>query len=232
LDKSGLQKDIHYIREASGKGAEGNRLRPDVIINLPENKHLVIDSKLSLVDYERYSSMENDAEKQNALKLHTNSVKKHIAELCEKNYAQIHGINTPDFTLMFIPIEPAFHAAIESDPELFANAYEKNIVLTSPSTLIPTLKIIHNIWRQENQNRNAIEIAKAGAALYDKFIGFLENMKKIGESIDKSKNIYDEAMGQLSTGRGNLVKAADKMRLLGIKPNKKLPIDFIQSEDE
>ena len=160
------------------------------------------------------------------LKNHTASVRNHIKQLSVKDYQNLHGINTPDFVILFIPLESAFHVAIESDRELFAEAYEKNIVLTSPTTLIPTLKIIYNIWRQESQNKNAMVIAEAGGKLYDKFVGFVENMKKIGSSIENSKKVYDDAFKQLSDGKGNLITQAEKMRELGVKASKKLTIEF------
>lgn len=229
LDRSGLVKDEHYVREQNLKNDEGSNARPDVIINLPENRNLIIDSKLSLVDYERYSSADDDAEKIIHLKKHTDAMRKHIKDLSAKNYQKLHGINTPDFIIMFIPLESAFHIAIEFDRELFVEAYEKNIVLTSPTTLIPTLKIIYNIWRQETQNKNAMAIAEAGGRLYDKFAGFVDNMKKIGTSIDSTKKVYDDAFKQLSEGRGNLISQTERMRELGAKASKRLSIDV--SED-
>lgn len=231
LDRSGLVKELHYTREKILKSEEGSSFKPDVIINLPEKRNLVIDSKLSLIDYERFSNSEEDVDKSMHLKNHTASVRNHIKQLSVKDYQNLHGINTPDFVIMFIPLESAFHIAIEFDRELFAEAYEKNIVLTSPTTLIPTLKIIYNIWRQESQNKNAMVIAETGGKLYDKFVGFVDNMKKIGSSIDNSKKIYEDAFKQLSDGRGNLITQAEKMRELGVKASKKLTIEFNEEYD-
>jgi DNA recombination protein RmuC len=205
LERSGLIKDEHYSRERILKSEEGSSFRPDVIINLPEKRNLVIDSKLSLIDYERFSNSEEDVDRAIHLKKHAESVRNHIKQLSVKDYQNLHGINAPDFVIMFIPLESAFHVAIEFDREIFGEAYEKNIILTAPTTLIPTLKIIHNIWRQETQNKNAMVIAEAGGKLYDKFVGFADNMKKIGSSIDNSKKIYNEAYKQLTDGRVHIL---------------------------
>ncbi|MFC1617014.1 DNA recombination protein RmuC [Candidatus Margulisiibacteriota bacterium] len=228
LEKSGLVKDREFVIQDSYKNDEGKRQRPDVILKLPENKQMVIDSKVSLSAYERFFSAEEDMEKTIALKGHVDSIRNHIKELSAKNYQNIYDLNSLDFVLMFMPIEPAFGLAVQQQPTLFQEAFEKNIVLVSPSTLLATLKIIANMWRQEYQNKNAQEIARQGGALYDKFVSFIEDMEKIGERISGTQKIYDEAMNKLSTGKGNLVNRTQVIKKLGAKTTKKLAEKFIE----
>ncbi len=230
LDRSGLIKNEHYTLQKGFKDGEGSTLKPDVIIHMPEQKHLVIDSKLSLVDYERYCNVENSEERKVHLKNHIGSIKRHISELAGKNYQNLYGITPPDFVLMFIPIESALHTALESDGELYNDALQRNIVLLSPTTLIPTLKIIYNIWRQEKQNRNALAIADAGGRLYDKLVAFVGDLQDVGQHIDRSKKSYESALSKLSSGRGNLVGMAEKMKALGAKTSKQLPPDLLIEE--
>jgi DNA recombination protein RmuC len=226
LESSGLLKEEHYTIQTSLKGEESKRLQPDVIIHLPENKHLIIDSKVSLVDYEKYVNADDGAAKDALLKNHINSIYKHVDNLSSKEYQKALGVNPPDFVLMFIPIESAVLVAIESDRELFVYAWEKNVAIISPTTLIPTLKIINSIWRQESQNKNALAIAETGGKLYDKFAGFLDDLQQVGKCIDNAKCNYDDAIKKLSTGRGNIIGMTQKMKDMGAKASKNLPAEI------
>jgi DNA recombination protein RmuC len=232
LEKSGLRKDHEYEIQKSVQTEEGRRLQPDVIVRLPDEKRLVIDSKVSLKAFERYSSTDDPAEQQLQLKQHIQSLRSHVKNLSGKNYEQIHGFKSPDFVLMFIPIEPAFGAAMQKDPELYNEAFEKNIIIVSPTTLLATLATIENVWKQEYQNRNAMEIAKRGGLLYDKFVGFVDNLEQIGTRIRQTQDSWSSAMKQLSTGSGNLVGQAEKLRKLGANASKTLPQDLVQEENE
>ncbi len=210
---------------------EENRLRPDIIVYLPEKKHLIIDSKVSLVDYERYCNEEVPETRAALIKSHIASVKNHIMELSSKEYQKALGINPPEIILMFVPIETALLAALENDKELFVFAYNRNIALISPTTLIPTLKIIHTIWRQENQNKNAIAIADTGGKLYDKLVGFLNDLQDVGKSIDKAKNSYESAFKKVSTGKGNILNMAERMKEMGAKASKNIPAEIGYDEE-
>lgn len=232
LEKSGLRKDHEYEIQKSVQTEEGRRLQPDVIVRLPDEKRLVIDSKVSLKAFERYSSADDPTEQQTQLKQHIQSLRSHVKNLSGKNYEQIHGFRSPDFVLMFIPIEPAFGAAMQKDPELYNEAFEKNIIIVSPTTLLATLATIENVWKQEYQNRNAMEIAKRGGLLYDKFVGFVENLEQIGTRIRQTQDSWSSAMKQLSTGSGNLVGQAEKLRKLGANASKALPQDLIEENNE
>jgi DNA recombination protein RmuC len=222
LEKSGLIKGAQYEVQVSKTAEDGKRLQPDVIINLPEDKHLIIDSKVSLTAYEKYTNSENERDKETDLKNHLLSIRSHIKGLSEKNYQTLYEIGSLDFVLLFMPIESAFSLAVQNDPVLFTDAYDKNIVIVSPSTLIATLRTIASIWRQENQNRNALEIARQGGQLYDKFVSFSEDLIKIGENLNTTKKNYELAMNKLSTGKGNLVNRADKLKELGAKATKNM----------
>ncbi|MHB1688547.1 MAG: DNA recombination protein RmuC [Ignavibacteriaceae bacterium] len=235
LEKSGLVKGREYIVQESYTGEDKKRFQPDIIINLPENKSLVIDSKVSLVAYERYSSAEGETERVNALREHIASLKNHIKGLSGKNYQNLYQIQSLDFVLMFMPIEPAFSLAVQYEPGLFNEAFEKNIVIVSPSTLLATLRTIASIWRQEKQNKNALEIARQSGALYDKFVGFVEDLINIGSKIDAAKGSYSDAMKKLHEGSGNLVSRAEKIKSLGAKATKSLPkplLDRTDNDDE
>lgn len=233
LEKSGLMKDREYFVQVSLTGEDGNRLQPDVVVNLPDEKAIVIDSKVSLNAYERYSSAETDAEIELARKEHLMSVRNHLKGLSSKNYQKIHGLNSLDFVLLFIPIEPAFATAVQADPAIFQEAFDKNIVIVSPTTLLATLRTIASIWRQEHQNRNALEIAKKGGDMYDKFVAFADDLLKLGSQMDTSKKTYDEAMKKLSTGTGNLVKRAADLKKLGINSGKNInPLLSAATEEE
>ncbi len=233
LERSGLVRDEHYTVQESFTDENGKRLRPDVIVKLPEKKSVIIDSKVSLVAYEKYSSADNDAESEKAVKDHLLSIRAHIKGLSAKDYQNIEDINPPDFVLMFIPIESAFSLALQKDSTVFNDAFEKNIVIVSPSTLLATLRTIENIWRRENQNRNAMEIARQSGALYDKFVGFIEDLSDIGKRLDQSKTSYRKAMNKLHEGQGNIVKRIENIKELGAKASKSLPDNLLDSaEDE
>lgn len=223
LEKSGLVKGREYFVQESLVTEAGKRFQPDVIINLPENKSIIIDSKVSLVAYERYISAEDEDEKAKALRDHIISIRSHLKNLSSKNYQTLYQLNSLDFVLMFMPIEPAFALAVQEDPNLFNDAFEMNIVIVSPSTLLATLRTIASIWRQENQNKNALEIAKQAGALYDKFVSFYNDLIDVGKKLDAAKDSYEEAMKKVHDGRGNLIAGVEKMKSLGAKASKSLP---------
>jgi len=227
LERSGLRKGEEYSVQESFTSEDGSRKRPDVIINLPEKKKIIIDSKVSLVDYERFVSAEED-QKNIHLKSFVGSVKKHIKELSEKEYQNLFENGSLDFVLMFIPIEPAFSMAIQFGDNLYVDAYDKNIIIVSPSTLLATLRTIANIWKQEHQNRNVLEIAKQSGALYDKFVGFVNDLIDVGNRMDQAKSSYEGAMKKLSDGSGNLVNRAEKIKELGAKTSKSLPQSIVE----
>jgi DNA recombination protein RmuC len=222
LERSGLRKGEEYTVQESFTTEEG-RKRPDVIVHLPENKKIIIDSKVSLVHYERFVSAETEEEKNLNLRSFIDSVKKHIKDLSDKKYQNLFDEGSLDFVLMFIPIEPAFSLAIQFGENLYVDAYDKNIVIVSPSTLLATLRTIANIWKQEYQNQNVLEIAKQSGALYDKFVGFVDDLVAVGNRIDQTKSSYVDAMKKLSEGSGNLINRAEKIKKLGAKTSKLLP---------
>ncbi len=222
LEKSGLEKGREYETQVSETTEEGKRFQPDVVVKLPDSKNIIIDSKVSLTAYERSVNAETDEERISNLKLHISSIRTHLKGLGEKNYQNLFGIEGLDFVLLFIPIEPAFTLAVQQDPELFNDAYSKNIVIVSPTTLIATLRTISSIWKQEYQNKNAIEIARQGGALYDKFVAFTEDLKTVGKHIDGTQKAYVESMKKLYDGTGNLVKKAEDIKKLGAKASKQL----------
>jgi len=232
LEKSGLVKDREYIIQMSLTTEDGKRYQPDIVVNLPDGKHLIIDSKVSLNAYERFSSAESDEERQLALKEHLISVKKHIKDLSDKNYQTLYQLKTLDFVLLFIPIEPAFALSVQGDAQLFNEAFDKNIVIVSPSTMLATLRTVASIWRQENQNKNAIEIARQGGALYDKFSGFVEDLISLGNKMRDSQKTYEAAMNKLSTGSGNLVRRTEELKKLGAKATKNLPQSLLDRSEE
>jgi DNA recombination protein RmuC len=227
LERSGLTKGQEYEREVVVEGADFTVQRPDVIIHLPDNKHIVIDSKVSLVAYERLMSADTEVHRDAYLKDHISSLRSHVKLLSEKNYQNAQNINTPDFVLMFLPIEASFSVAVQGDSEIFAYAWERKIVIVSPTTLLATLRTISSIWKQENQTKNAQEIARLSGALYDKFIGFAEDMAKIKANIDRTSGAYDDAMKKMKEGSGNIIRTAEKIKELGAKTgNKSLPAGF------
>jgi DNA recombination protein RmuC len=222
LDKSGLVKGREYKIQESLINEDGKRSQPDVIIDLPENKKIIIDSKVSLTAYEKYCSTDNENEKSVFLDQHITSIRKHIKELSPKNYQDLYGINSLDFVLMFVPVEPAFSLAIQKDWSLLNEAYEKRIVMISTSTLLVTLRTISNLWRQENQNKNSLEIARQAGAMYDKFVGFTEDLVELGRKIQTAQKFYEDAMNKFSKGTGNLVKRAQNIKELGAQTTKSL----------
>lgn len=231
LEKSGLVKGREYVVQESITSDSGKRFQPDVIINLPENKSIIIDSKVSLVGYERFISSDDEREKQLGLREHINSIRSHIKNLSGKNYQNLYQIESLDFVLMFMPIEPAFAYAVQNDASLFTDAFEQNIVIVSPSTLLATLRTIASIWRQENQNRNALEIARQSGEMLDKFTAFVDDLLSVGKGLMSAKDNYDKAMNKLVDGRGNLVNRAEKIKKLGAKASKTLPPSILNRAD-
>lgn len=227
LERSGLNEGPQgYQKQFSDNTEEGRRVQPDIVINLPDNKHIIIDSKVSLLAYERAVNAQEDHERLAHLKDHLASLKAHIKGLSDKHYQSSANLNTPDFVLLFIPIEASFSQAVQEDHEIFMYAWDLKVVLVSPSTLLATLRTIASIWQQENQNRNALEIARQGGALYDKFVGFIADMEKIGNNLKQTQGFYNDAMNKLSTGTGNLVTRAENIRKLGAKATKEIPSKF------
>ncbi|MCC6864709.1 MAG: DNA recombination protein RmuC [Ignavibacteria bacterium] len=222
LEKSGLEKGREFVIQETIKSDDGSNLRPDVIVNLPDNKCMIIDSKVSLTAYEAYCSSDKEEIKDKALHEHVNSIRRHIKGLSPKEYQNLYGLNSLDFVLMFIPIEPAFALAVQNDSTLFYDAFEKNIVIVSPSTLLATLRTISSIWRQEKQNRNALEIAKKGGELYDKLSAFVDDLIKVGTRMDDAKKSYEEAMKKLADGRGNIISRAENLKVIGAKASKSI----------
>ncbi len=231
LEKSGLEKGREYFVQETHTTEDGRRLQPDVIVRLPDNKNIIIDSKVTLVAYERYVNTEEDEQVAN-LKAHIMAMRSHMKGLGEKNYHKLYGIDGLDFVLMFVPIEPAFSLAVQMDGELFNDAYDKNIVIVSPSTLIATLRTISNIWKNEYQNQNALEIARQGGNLYDKFVAFTEDLVKVGNSLDGTQRVYREAMKKLYEGKGNLINRAQTIKELGAKASKSLDSKLLDRADQ
>jgi DNA recombination protein RmuC len=231
LEKSGLVKGREYVVQESLTAESGKRFQPDVIINLPENKSLIIDSKVSLVGYERFISEEDEHQKQLGLREHINSIRSHIKNLSGKNYQNLYQLESLDFVLMFMPIEPAFAFAVQNDPSLFSDAFEQNIVIVSPSTLLATLRTISSIWRQESQNKNALEIARQSGEMLDKFAAFVDDLISVGKGLVGAKDNYDKAMNKLTEGRGNLISRSEKIKKLGAKASKSLPPNILNRAD-
>ncbi len=235
LDDSGLRKGQDYIVQGAGMGLKesetGKSQRPDVVIHLPDNKHVIIDSKVSLTHYEGFCSAETAEEKSQYLAQFLRSVKKHVTDLQDRGYEHIDKLESPDFVLMFMPIEGAYALAVQSDTELHRYAWDKKIVIVCPSTLFATLKTIASIWRLELQNKHAVEIARQGGELYDKVVGFIEDMDAIGNQLGKVQKTYDGAMNKLSTGRGNIIGKTEKLKTLGAKAKKSMPTEFLNDEN-
>ncbi|WP_242205139.1 DNA recombination protein RmuC [Aestuariivivens insulae] len=231
LEKSGLEKDREYFVQQSFTREDGSRVMPDVVLHLPDNKKMIIDSKVSLTDYERYANADED-EKSPFLKAHVNSIRKHVDQLSAKNYQDIYDIESPDFVLMFIPIEPAFAVVVHEDNSIYNKAFEKNIVIVTPSTLLATLRTIDSMWNNEKQQQNAIEIARQAGALYDKFEGLVKDLTGVGKDIDRAKTNYSAAMNKLVEGRGNLITSVEKLKKMGAKAKKTLPEAIIKRAQE
>ncbi len=230
LESSGLRKGEQYETQFATTNDEGSRIYPDVLIKLPEDKHIVIDSKVSIVAYTNFLEAPTEEEQIICVKAHIASVKSHINGLSEKNYSHAKGINSPDFVLMFLPSEPSFSFTLQSDQSIYNYAWDRKIVLVSPTTLLATLRTISSVWKQENQTKNAIEIAKQSGALYDKFVGFLEDLDKIDKGLVTAKSAYDGAVNKLKLGSGNLVGRVEKLKVLGAKTTKNLPASFNEEE--
>ena len=223
LEKSGLEKGREYEIQKSFVTEEGNRVQPDVVINLPDGKKMIVDSKVSLTAYEKYINEDEEEQKSAFLKEHVNSLKRHVEQLGNKNYQHLYEMESPDFVLLFIPIEPAFAIALNEDTQLYNKAFEKNIVIVTPSTLLATLRTIDSMWTNQKQQDNAIEIARQAGALYDKFEGFVTDLVKIGKKMDEAKTEYEGAMNKLVDGRGNLITSVQKLKIMGAKAKKSLP---------
>lgn len=227
LERSGLVRDQEYRIQASHASAEGSRYQPDVVIDLPDDKHLVVDAKVSLVAYERSVSADTDEEREGYVKQHLASIKNHIQELSSKNYQDLYKINSPDFVLLFVPIESSFSIAVQKDTDLFNFAWDRRVVIVSPSTLLATLRTIASIWKQERQNRNVMEIARLSGSMYDKFVGFIADMENIGKHIRNGQDAYDKAINKLSAGAGNLTNTSEKIKKLGAKTSKQIDTKYL-----
>ena len=226
LEASGLEKGRIYETQVSLGGVQGGRYQPDVVIRLPEGRDVVVDAKVSLKAYERYHTAQEASVRATAIKDHLISLRSHLNGLSGKHYEDLQGIRSLDFVLMFVPIEAAFFTALEYDRALFTEAFEKNVILVSPSTLLVTLRTIHNMWRNADQNKNALEIARQAGGLYDKFIGFIEVLETVGQQLDRARDAHRIAVERLCTGRGNLVRRTEMLKALGVKANKALPVSY------
>jgi DNA recombination protein RmuC len=228
LEAAGLQKGLAYRVQQSETREDGSRAQPDVVIDLPAGRRLVVDSKVSLTAYERYMSAEDDIQRKLAIDEHMRSVRQHMEGLSAKNYQDLHGIDAIDFVVMFVPIEPAFSLAIGNDEHLLMQAWKRNVLMVSPSTLLFVVRTVAHLWTQEARNRNAQDIAQRGAELYDKFCGFVQDLQQVGERIRQAQQSYDSAASKLSEGKGNLVRQAEMLKSLGVKPKKDLPPRLIE----
>ncbi len=228
LDLAGLEKGVEYDREVA---IENGKYRPDVVVHLPEDKHIIVDSKVSLTAYERMVNSDNPQEFQRLQKEHVNSIKKHIDELNAKNYQNLKAFDTPNFVLMFIPVESSFSAAVQIDQSLYNYALQRNVVMVTPSTLLATLRTVASIWQHEKQNRNTLEIARMSGKLYDKLCGFLSDMEKIDKALKSAQSSYNDAVSKLSTGTGNAIITAEKIKKLGAKTTKSISSDYLLTEE-
>ena len=229
LEASGLRKGEEYDVQESHSREDGSRAQPDVVIHLPEDRHLVVDAKVSLKAYEEYASAETDVERLAAMRRHLDSIRSHIKGLSEKNYQALYGLKSLDFVLMFIPIEPAFMLGVTQDNRLFMDAWTKNVLLVSPSTLLFVVRTVAHLWRQESQNRNAQEIARRGAELYDRLSAFVVDLEKVGDRLRQAQDSYGEAFAKLSTNKGNVIRQAEMLKELGVKPTKALPQALLEA---
>jgi len=236
LEKSGLEKGREYYVQQSHALEDGGRVLPDVVINLPDGKKMIVDSKVSLVAYERYINADDDPMKMVHLKDHVNSIRRHVEQLGEKNYHDLYKIESPDFVLLFIPMEPAFALALNEDAALYSKAFERNIVIVTPTTLLATLRTIDSMWTNQKQQENAYEIARQAGALYDKFEGLISDLTKVGNKMKDAQGEYQNAMGKLFDGRGNIITSIEKLKKMGAKAKKSLPESILaralQQEEE
>jgi DNA recombination protein RmuC len=231
LERSGLVKDREYRIQANHQAQDGTRFQPDVVIDLPDDKHLIIDSKVSLIAYERLVNCETEEDRKLHARAHVESLRSHVQGLSAKNYHDLQKINSPDFVMLFVPIESSFSFAVQLDADLFNDAWDKRVVIVSPSTLLATLRTIASMWKQERQNRNVMEIARLSGEMYDKFVGFLTDMDGIGRNLKLSQDAYDKAINKLSDGRGNLTITAEKIKKLGAKANKQIENKYISEAE-
>ena len=231
LEKSGLRAGQEFVREKSITNEEGERYRPDVIINLPEGKHIVVDAKVSLNAYSDYVNAVSDIEKVTHLKAHIEAVRQHIKGLAKKSYAKLPGVNSPDFVFLFMPIEPAFMVAFEHDDALFNDAFEQRIVVVTPTTPLASLRTVSSLWSIERQNKNAKQLAEQAARVHDKLVGFVESMEKVGVQLNTAQGTYDKAWSQLKEGRGNLISQAHKFKDLGVRVKKDMPAQILESAE-
>ena len=232
LEQSGLEKGKEYINQYTDRSEEGTILRPDVVIRLPEKKHIIIDSKVSLIAYDRFVNSTDEHDKDRWQKAHVDSVREHIKSLSEKSYTDAITLDSPDFVLLFMPLESAFSLALQNDPELFNYAWQRRIVMVSPTTLLATLKTVESIWKHEKQTQNAMEIARQGTSLYDKFVNFIGDLEKIGGQIDSLQHTYQDAHKKLVSGKGNLVRQTEMLKKLGIKTEKSLAEKLLPEDEE
>lgn len=235
LESSGLVENENYTLQGKGMSLvdeDGNRFQPDVVINLPDEKHLIIDSKVSLIAYEKLLNANSEEEREKYIKEHVSSIRTHVQGLSAKNYQDLYGIHSPDFVLLFIPIESSFSVASQYDRDLFEFAWTKRIVLVSPSTLLATLKTVSSVWKQEKHTKNALEIAKKAGLLYDKFVGFIDDLKKMGDQLGKAQESYNSAFGKLSEGKGSLTNSVESLRVLGLKTKKKIDKNLLEESTE
>lgn len=235
LEKSGLEKDREYFVQQSHITDDGSRVYPDVIINLPDGKKMIVDSKVTLTAYERYINEEDSSQKASYLKEHISSLNRHVEQLSTKNYQDLYKMESPDFVLLFIPIESAFAIALNEDASIYNKAFEKNIVIVTPTTLLATLRTIDSMWTNQKQQENALEIARQAGALYDKFEGFIGDLIKIGKKMDEAKIEYGNAMNKLTEGKGNLISSVERLKKMGAKAKKSLPDTILkraQNEEE
>ena len=224
LESAGLEKGQQYLTQESFKDEAGDRYRPDAVLLLPEDRHIVIDAKVVLLDYQRACATDiDDGERERFLGQHTAALKNHVRELGDKDYSRLEGLTSPELVLMFVPVEAAFLEALRRDPQLYAYAFERKIILVGPSNLLASLRLVAQIWRTEHQNANAKAISDRAAVLYDKFVGFSEDLLKVGDALKKAQEMHGSALDKLSQGRGNLVRQAEMLRKLGVAPSKKLP---------
>ena len=232
LESSGLRKGEEYLVQDSHTLTDGSRLQPDVVVKLPEGRSLVVDSKVSITAYARHAESTDPVIAEQELAAHIQSLRQHIQGLSTKNYSSLYGIGSVDFVLMFVPVEPAFLLALKTAPNLYQEALAKNIVLVCPSTLMATLRTVAHLWRQDHQNRNALEIAKQCGNLYDKFVNFVDDLEKLGQRLDQAQTSYHDAFNKLKAGKGNLIRSAERVRELGVKPSKNLASPLIESADD
>ncbi|MBU6466728.1 MAG: DNA recombination protein RmuC [Burkholderiales bacterium] len=228
LELAGLRPGIEYDVQENHLRDDGTRAQPDVVIHLPEDRHLVVDAKVSLIAYEEFANAEGDLQRAAAQRRHMESVRQHIKGLAERNYQQLHGLQSLDFVLMFVPIEPAFMLAVTGDSQLYSDAWNKNVLLVSPSTLLFVVRTVAHLWRQEAQSRNAQEIAKRGAELYDRLAGFVDDLDKVGKNLSQAQDAYTKAYNKLSQNKGNVIRQAEMLRELGVKPTKALPPALVE----